>query len=200
MNGIETLNYLNGEYANNGVKFENVGTAIKITDGKNVIYLNENPKNEKEADYLVKLNVQCLTDGISENGQLQKKFAFNENEAIKYIENFRCAVFGKRFSADVDGASVADGYFGYTATFIDSRNHDYYVTLYDIDTNNELAKELVKFDELFDRITQNKKIKVEGDGTFVNIFFEDNVEYEVNLLREKADEVEKQLKDKLNIK
>ena len=200
MNGIETLNYLNKKYANNGVKFEDTGTAIKITDEKNVIYLNENPKNEREADYLVKLNVQCLTDGISENGQLQKKFAFNENEAIKYIENFRCADFGKRFSADVDGASVADGYFGYTATFIDSRNHDYYVTLYDIDTNNELAKELVKFDELFDRITQNKKIKVEGDGTFVNIFFEDNVEYEVNLLREKADEVEKQLKDKLNIK
>ena len=61
MNGIETLNYLNRKYANNGVKFENTGTAIKITDGENAIYLNENPKDEKEADYLVKLNVQCLT-------------------------------------------------------------------------------------------------------------------------------------------
>ena len=200
MNGIETLKYLNQKYANNGVKFEDTGTAIKITDGENVMYLNENPKDKKEADYLVKLNVQCLTDGISEDSQLQKKFAFNEDEAMKYIENFRCPDFGKRFCADVDGAAIADGYFGYTATFIDSRKHDYYVTLYDVDTNNELAKELVKFDELFDRITQNKEIKVEGDGTFVNIFFKDDVEYEVNLLREKADEVEKYLKEKLNIK
>lgn len=200
MNGIETLNYLNGEYANNGVKFENAGTAIKITDGKNVIYLNENPKNEKEADYLVKLNVQCLTDGISENGQLQKKFAFNENEAIKYIENFRCADFGKRFSADVDGAIVADGYFGYSATFIESRKYNYYVILYDIVADNDLANELVKFDELFDRISRNKDVRVEGEGSDVNIFYKDDVEYEINLLREKADEVEKYLKEKLNIK
>ena len=200
MNGIETLNYLNRKYANNGVKFENTGTAIKITDGKNTIYLNENPKNEKEADYLVKLNVQCMADGISENSQLQEKFAFNEDEAIKYIEHFYCAEFGKRFSADVDGASVADGYFGYTATFIESRKYNYYVILYDIDADDELAKELVKFDELFDRISQNEDVRVEGEGSNVNIFYKDDVEYKVNLLREKADEVEKQLKDKLNIK
>ena len=200
MNGNETLNYLNRKYANNGVKFENTGTAIKITDGENAIYLNENPKDEKEADYLVKLNVQCLNDGVSENSQLQEKFAFTEDEAMKYIEHFYCTEFEKRFYADVDKAAIADGYFGYTATFIESKKHDYYVTLYDIDTNNELAKELVKFDELFDSITQNEEIKIEGDGNFANIFLKEDVEYEVNLLREKADEVEKILKNKLNIK
>lgn len=200
MDGIETLNYLNRKYANNGVKFENTGTAIKITDGENAIYLNENPKDEKEADYLVKLNVQCLNDGISENRQLQEKFAFNENEAIKYIEQFYCTDFGDRFSADVDGGIVADGYFGYSATFIESRKYNYYVILYDIATDNLLAKELVKFDELFDRISQNKDVRVEGEMNYANIFYEDNVEYEINLLREKADEVEKYLKDKLNIK
>jgi len=200
MNRIEALNYLNGKYANNEVKFENTGTAIKITDGENAIYLNENPKDEKEADYLVKLNVQCMADGISENSQLQEKFAFNEDEAIKYIEHFYCAEFGKRFSADVDGAIVADGYFGYSATFIESRKYSYYVILYDIATDNLLAKELVKFDELFDRISQNKDVRVEGEGSYVNIFYKDDVEYEINLLREKADEVEKYLKDKLNIK
>ena len=200
MNGIETLKYLNGKYANNGVKFENTGTAIKITDGENLIYLNENPKNEKEADYLAKLIVQSLTDGISEDTQLQKKFAFTEDEAIKYIEQFYCPNFGDRFSADVDGAIVADGYFGYSATFIESRKYSYYVILYDIATDNLLAKELVKFDEMFDRISQNEKIKVEGEGSYVNIFYKDDVEYEVNLLREKADEVEKYLKEKLNIK
>ena len=199
MNGIETLNYLNRKYANNGVKFENTGTAIKITDGENAIYLNENPKDEKEADYLVKLNVQCLTDGISENSQLQEKFAFNEDEAIKYIEHFYCAGFGKKFSADIDEGIVADGYFGYSATFLESRKYHYYVLLYDIDADNELAKELVKFDELFDRISQNEDVRVEGEGSDVNIFYKDDVEYEINLLREKADEVEKYLKDKLNI-
>ena len=200
MNGIETLNYLNRKYANNGVKFENTGTAIKITDGENAIYLNENPKDEKEADYLVKLNVQCMADGISENRQLQEKFAFTEDEAIKYIEQFYCAGFGKRFSADIDEGIVADGYFGYSATFIESRKYHYYVILYDIDADNELAKELVKFDELFDRISQNEEVRVEGEGNDANIFYKDDVEYKVNLLREKADEVEKQLKDKLNIK
>ena len=200
MNGIETLKYLNQKYANNGVNFEDTGTAIKITDGENLIYLNENPKDEKEADYLVKLNVQCMADGISENRQLQEKFAFNENEAIKYIEQFYCTNFGDRFSADVDGAIVADGYFGYTATFIDSKKYNYYVILYDIATDNLLAKELVKFDEMFDRISQNKEVTVEGEGSYVNIFYKDDVEYEINLLREKADEVEKHLKDKLNIK
>ena len=158
MNGIETLNYLNRKYANNGVKFENTGTAIKITDGENIIYLNENPKDEKEADYLVKLNVQCLTDGASENSQLQEKFAFTEDEAIKYIEQFYCTNFGDRFFADVDRATVADDCFGYATTFIESKKYDYYVTLYDIDTDNLLAKELVKFDEMFDRISQNKEI------------------------------------------
>lgn len=200
MNGIETLNYLNRKYANNGVKFENTGTAIKITDGENAIYLNENPKDEKEADYLVKLNVQCLTDGISENSQLQKKFAFSEDEAMKYIKHFYCTEFEKRFCADVDKAAIADGYFGYAATFIDSRKYNYYVTLYDIDTDNDLAKELVKFDEMFDRISQNEDVRVEGEGSDVNIFYKDDVEHKVNLLSEKADEVEKQLKDKLNIK
>ena len=200
MNRIETLNYLNGKYANNEVKFENTGTAIKITDGENVIYLNENPKDEKEADYLVKLNVQFLNEGISENSQLQEKFAFTEDEAIKYIEQFYCANFGDRFSADVDKVIVADGYFGYSATFIESRKYNYYVILYDIVADGDLANELVKFDELFDRISRNEDVRVEGEGSDVNIFYKDDVEYEVNLLRKKADEVEKYLKEKLNIK
>ena len=157
MNRIETLNYLNRKYANNGVKFEDTGTAIKITDGENLIYLNENPKDEKEADYLVKLNVQCMADGISENRQLQEKFAFTEDEAIKCIEQFYCTNFGDRFCATVDEGIVADGYFGYTATFIESRKYSYYVILYDIDADNPPAKELVKFDKLFDRISQNKE-------------------------------------------
>lgn len=38
MNGIEILNYFNRKYANNGVKFENTGTAIKIinAEGKSI--------------------------------------------------------------------------------------------------------------------------------------------------------------------
>ena len=200
MNRIKTLKYLNSKYADNKVKFESTGEAIRITDGDNVMYLNENPKDEKEADYPVKLNVQCLTDGISKNRQLQEKFAFDENEAMKYIENFRCTDFSKRFYADIDKASIADGYFGYTATFIDSRKYNYYVTLYDIDTDSFLAKELIKFEELFDRISKNKDVRVEGEGNIVNIFYEDNVEYKVYLLNEKAEEVEKNLKNKLNIK
>lgn len=200
MDRIKTLKYLNSKYADNGVKFESTGEAIRITDGENVMYLNENPKDEKEADYLVKLNVQCLTDGISENRQLQEKFAFNEDEAMKYIENFRCTDFNKRFFADVDKAAIADGYFGYTSTFVESRKYNYYVTLYDVDTESLLAKELIKFEEMFDRISQNKEVVIESEGNFVNIFYKDDVEYEVNLLKEKAEEVERILNDKINIK
>lgn len=200
MNRTKTLQYLNSKYADNRVKFESTGEAIRITDGENMMYINENPKDEKEADYLVKLNVQCLTDGISENRQLQEKFAFNENEAMKYIENFRCTDFNKRFCVDIDKASIADGYFGYISTFIESRKYNYYVTLYDIDTDSLLAKELVKFEKIFDRISQNKEVVIEGEGNFVNIFYKDDIEYEVNLLREKAEEVERILNDKINIK
>ena len=72
--------------------------------------------------------------------------------------------------------------------------------MYDIDTDSFLAKELIKFEEMFDRISQNKEVIVEGEGNFVNIFYKDDIEYEVNLLREKVEEVEKNLKEKLNIK
>lgn len=53
---------------------------------------------------------------------------------------------------------------------------------------------------MFDRITQNKEVRVEGEGNLVNIFYKDNVEYKANLLNEKAEEVKKNLKEKLNIK
>ena len=72
--------------------------------------------------------------------------------------------------------------------------------MYDIDTESLLTKELIKFEEMFDRISQNKDVRVEGEGNIVNIFYEDNVEYKVYLLNEKAEEVEKNLKNKLNIK
>ena len=201
MNGIKTIKYLNKKYANNGVKFENTGTAIKITNGKNVIYLNENPENEKEADYLVKLNVQGLFDGMSKNRQLQEKFAFSEDETVKYIEQFYCAGFNKRFCADVDKARLADEYFGHTVTFIESRKYNYYVTLYDIDIDKTLAKELVKFDEMFDRISKNKKVYVEYVewDSLVNVFYNDEIVYEIDILRERAEEVEKYLKNKLKI-
>ncbi len=71
--------------------------------------------------------------------------------------------------------------------------------MYDIDTDNDLAEELVKFDEMFDRISRNKEIYVEGNSYLVNIFYDDESVYEINLLREKAEEVEKYLKEKLNI-
>lgn len=71
--------------------------------------------------------------------------------------------------------------------------------MYDIDTDNDLAEELVKFDEMFDRISRNKEIYVEGNSYLVNIFYDDESVYEINLLHEKAEEVEKYLKEKLNI-
>ncbi len=54
MNGTETLKYLNKKYGNNGVKFENTGTAIKIinAEGESICF-NKNPENEKDADYLL---------------------------------------------------------------------------------------------------------------------------------------------------
>ena len=171
---------------------------IKITDGKNSIYLNENPKDEKEADYLVKLNVQYLSDGMSKNNPLQEKFAFSEDEVMKYIEHFYCNEFEKRFFVNVDGEAIADGCFGHTATFIGSRKYNYYVTLYDIDMDSTLAKELVKFDEMFDRISRNKNVRVEGGGYLVNVFYNDESIYKIDMLNERADEVEKYLKNKLN--
>ena len=44
---------------------------------------------------------------------------------------------------------------------------------------------------MFDRISQNKDVRVEGEGNLVNIFYKDDVKYKVNLLSEKAKEVKK---------
>lgn len=206
MNGIETLNYLNGKYANNGVKFENTGTAIKIinAEGKSIC-LNENPESEKEADYLVKLYVQVLHDGITENKQLQQKFYFNDDEALKYAswlctgkENME--EFKKRFEAEVDMGALDDGYFGYISTYLASNKYEYYLSLYDVDVDREIPNELIKFEKMFDKITEKKEISVEANGYLVDIFYNDDSIYEINLLHEKADEVEKYLKDELKIK
>ena len=46
MDRIKTLKYLNSKYADNGVKFESTGEAIRITDGENVMYFNEKTKKK----------------------------------------------------------------------------------------------------------------------------------------------------------
>ena len=53
---------------------------------------------------------------------------------------------------------------------------------------------------MFDKITEKKEISVEANGYLVDIFYNDDSIYEINLLHEKADEVEKYLKDELKIK
>lgn len=205
MNGTETLKYLNKKYGNNGVKFENTGTAIKIINAEGrSICLNENPENEKEADYLVKFYIQALHDGITENKQLQQKFYFDDDEALKYAswlctgkENME--EFEKRFSANVDKGALDDGYFGYISTYLTSNKYEYYLTLYDVDVDREIPNELIKFEKMFDRITEKEEIYVEANGYLVDIFYKDENIYEINLIEEKANEVEKYLKDKLEI-
>lgn len=205
MNGNETLNYLNKKYGNNGVKFENTGTAIKIinAEGESLCF-NKNPENEKDADYLVKFYVQALHDGITENKELQQKFYFDDDEALKYA-SWLCTgkenveEFEKRFSANVDKAVLDDGYFGYISTYLTSNKYEYYLTLYDVDVDREIPNELIKFEKMFDKITENKEIFVEANGYLVDIFYKDESIYEINLLEEKADEVEKYLKNKLEI-
>lgn len=205
MNGTETLKYLNKKYGNNGVKFENTGTAIKIINAEGrSICLNENPENEKEADYLVKFYIQALHDGITENKQLQQKFYFDDDEALKYA-SWLCTgkenveEFEKRFSANVDKGALDDGYFGYISTYLTSNKYEYYLTLYDVDIDREIPNELIKFEKMFDKITENKEIFVEANGYLVDIFYKDESIYEINLIEEKANEVEKYLKDKLEI-
>lgn len=205
MNGIETLNYLNKKYGNNGVKFENTGTAIKITnaEGKSIC-LNENPESEKEADYLVKLYVQALHDGITENKELQQKFAFNVDEAPRYA-SMLCTEkeikeeFEKRFYVDVDGGALDDGYFGYISTYFTSSKYRYYLSLYDIDVDREIANELIKFEKLFDEIDKEKDIYIEENGYLVDIFHKNDSIYEINLFEDKAHEVKQYLKEKLGI-
>ena len=205
MNGTETLKYLNKKYGNNGVKFENTGTAIKIINAEGEsVFFNENPESERDADYLVKFYVQALHDGITENKQLQQKFCFEDDEALKYA-SWLCTgkenveEFEKRFSANVDKAVLDDGYFGYISTYLTSNKYEYYLTLYDVDVDREIPNELIKFEKMFDKITENKEIFVEANGYLVDIFYKDESIYEINLLEEKADEVEKYLKNKLEI-
>lgn len=204
MNGNETLNYLNKKYGNNGVKFENTGTAIKIINAEGESICFNKTENEKDADYLVKFYVQALHDGITENKELQQKFYFDDDEALKYA-SWLCTgkenveEFEKRFSANVDKAVLDDGYFGYISTYLTSNKYEYYLTLYDVDVDREIPNELIKFEKMFDKITENKEIFVEANGYLVDIFYKDESIYEINLLEEKADEVEKYLKNKLEI-
>lgn len=76
---------------------------------------------------------------------------------MKYIEHFYCTEFEKRFYADVDKVAIADGYFGYTATLIESKKHDYYVTLYDIDTKTNLQKNLSNSMNCLTELPKTKK-------------------------------------------
>ena len=96
--------------------------------------------------------------------------------------------------------ALDDGYFGYISTYLASNKYEYYLSLYDVDVDREIPNELIKFEKMFDKITEKKEISVEANGYLVDIFYNNDSIYEINLLHEKADEVEKYLKDELKIK
>lgn len=152
----------------------------------------------------MKFYVQALHDGITENKELQQKFYFDDDEALKYA-SWLCTgkenveEFEKRFFANVDKGVLDDGYFGYISTYLTSNKYEYYLTLYDVDVDREIPNELIKFEKMFDRITEKEEIYVEANGYLVDIFYKDENIYEINLIEEKANEVEKYLKDKLEI-
>lgn len=88
---------------------------------------------------------------------------------------------------------------GYISAYLTSNKYGYCLSLYDVDINKELADELIKFEKLFDKITKNEEISVDANGCLADVYFKDENIYEIDLLEEKADEVEKYLKDKLKM-
>lgn len=189
MNRKQIIEYISENYKNDRIKFEFQEDVLEMIFENGKEYLNIGKfKNKKEIDYEIKFSVQALEYGVAENEDFQKMFAFNEDEATKYVKTFYLKENSDKFYAEIERDNIADGYFGHASTFIKSKKYKFGITLQDIETG--FSKNLLEFEKLADTITKNKDIKIISEGHHINVFKKNKQIYKINILKDNPEKIE----------
>ena len=188
MNRKQIIEYIIKNYNNDRINFEFQEDVLEMISENGKEYLNiVKLKNKKEIDYELKFSVQALEYGVAENEDFQKMFAFDEDEAMKYVKTFYLKENSEKFYAEIDWNNIDDGYFGHASTFIKSRKYKFGVTLQDIEAG--FGKNLLKFEKLSDTITKNKDIKIIFEEHYTNIFEKNKHICKINILKDNPEKI-----------
>ena len=188
MNRKQIIEYIIENYKNDRIKFEFQEDVLKMISENGKEYLNiVKLKNKKEIDYELKFSVQALEYGVAESEDFQKMFAFNEDEAMKYVKTFYLKENSDKFYAEIDRDNIADGYFGHASTFIKSRKYKFGITLQDIEAG--FSKNLLEFEKVANKITENKDMKIISEGHDINVFEKNKNIYKINILKDNPEKI-----------
>ena len=194
MNRKQIIEYIIDNYKNNKIKFEFQEDVLEMISENEKEHLNIGKlKNKKEIDYELKFSVQALEYGIAENEDFQKMFAFNEDEAMKYVKTFYLKENSDKFYAEIDWNNIADGYFGHASTFIKSRKYKFGITLQDIEAG--FSKNLLEFEKLANKITENKDMEIISEGHHINVFKKNKNIYKINILKDNPEKIKEIFKE-----
>lgn len=188
MNRKQIIEYIIENYKNDRIKFEFQEDVLKMISENGKEYLNiVKLKNKKEIDYELKFSVQALEYGIAENEDFQKMFAFNEDEVMKYVKTFYLKENSDVLYMEIDWDNIADGYFGHASTFIKSKKYKFRITLQDIEAG--FSKNLLEFEKLANKITENKDMEIISEGHHINVFKKNKQIYKINIVKDNPEKI-----------
>ena len=188
MNRKQIIEYISENYKNDRIKFEFQEDVLEMIFENGKEYLNIGKfKNKKEIDYEIKFSVQALEYGIAESEYFQKMFAFNEDEAMKYVKTFYLKENSDKFYAEIDWDNISDGYFGHASTFIKSKKYKFRITLQDIEDG--FSKNLLEFEKLANKITENKDMEIISEGHHINVFKKNKQIYKINIVKDNPEKI-----------
>lgn len=188
MNRKQIIEYIIENYKNDRIKFEFQEDVLKMISENGKEYLNiVKLKNKKEIDYELKFSVQALEYGVAESEYFQKMFAFNEDEAMKYVKTFYLKENSDKFYAEIDWDNISDGYFGHASTFIKSKKYKFRITLQDIEAG--FSKNLLEFEKLTGTIIKIKNMNIISEGHHINVFKKNKQIYKINILKDNPEKI-----------
>lgn len=194
MNRKQIIEYIIENYKNDRIKFEFQKDVLEMISENGKEYLNIGKlKNKKEIDYEIKFSVQALEYGISEDEDFQRIFAFNEDEAMRYVKTFYFKENSDKFYAEIDWDNISDGYFGHASTFIKSKKYKFRITLQDIEAG--FSKNLLEFEKLANKITENKDMEIISEGHHINVFKKNKHIYKINILKDNPEKIKEIFKE-----
>lgn len=188
MNRKQIIEYIIKNYKNDRIKFEFQEDVLEMISENGKEYLNIGKlKNKKEIDYEIKFSVQALEYGVAESEYFQKMFAFNEDEAMKYVKTFYLKENSDKFYAEIDWDNISDGYFGHASTFIKSKKYKFRITLQDIEAG--FSKNLLEFEKLTGTIIKIKNMNIISEGHHINVFKKNKQIYKINILKDNPEKI-----------
>ena len=194
MNRKQIIEYIIENYKNDRIRFEFQEDVLEMISENGKEYLNIGKlKNKKEIDYEIKFSVQTLEYEIAEDEDFQKMFAFNEDETMRYVKTFYLKENSDKFYAEIDKNNIADGYFGHASTFIKSKKYEFGITLQDIEAG--FSKNLLEFEKLANKITENKDMEIISEGHNINVFKKNKNIYKINILKDNPEKIKEIFKE-----